>query len=151
MNLVRAAGHSRIVSAGGGAALMLMLMTAITVASAHGGDTTKIHACVYSSTGQLRIVGANETCKKTEQALDWNQAGVPGPAGAPGERGPAGPSGGVGPQGPSGVLSFYTRHATADLLGSLGGTQSGDQIIASCDPGDRAVGGGTDTITVSDF
>jgi len=56
---------------------------------AHDGDTNLIHRCVRSHSGQLRIVGANETCKPTETSLDWNIMGLAGPAGATGPSGPA--------------------------------------------------------------
>lgn len=52
---------------------------------AHGGDISKIHACVGSgplNKGQIRIVGANDTCRVNEDPLDWNIQGVQGPAGA---------------------------------------------------------------------
>jgi hypothetical protein len=63
--------------------------------SAHGGDTSKIHACVKNSNGTLRIVGANDTCANNETALDWNIQGPPGPSGPPGPTGIPG-SGGSG-------------------------------------------------------
>jgi hypothetical protein len=56
-----------------------------TVAYAHGGDSSFIHACVDPK-GAIRIVGANDTCLKKETALDWN---IQGPAGAPGPAGSA--------------------------------------------------------------
>src|SRR5829696_8806725 len=43
-------------------------------AKAHGGDTTKIHACVRSSganSGAVRIVAANDACRTGETPLDW--------------------------------------------------------------------------------
>lgn len=93
-------------------ALLLVVMVGVggaTLVKAHGGDLTQIHACLKN--GGLRIIGANETCKANETALDWNIQGLqgpqgnPGPQGAPGpqgETGPAGPVGPVGPVGPQG-------------------------------------------------
>ena len=40
----------------------------------HGGDPSKIHACVNTRTGALRIVGATESCRIAEAPLDWSQA-----------------------------------------------------------------------------
>ena len=90
--------------------------------SAHGGDPTKVHACVLvtaggggpgslasaGEAGALRIVGPNDLCRVNETALDWNQSAVPGPAGPqgpqglPGLQGPPGPAG--GPPGPAGPV-----------------------------------------------
>jgi hypothetical protein len=69
---------------------------------AHGGDTTKIHACVRSGTGAIRIVSATAACNSNEMALDWNIQGNPGPAGPQGLAGPAGPQGEEGSPGPQG-------------------------------------------------
>lgn len=77
--------------------------------SAHGGDTTVIHACVTSipigrQVIQIpRIVGANEACLAGETALDWNIQGIPGPKGDRGDTGAAGPAGPAGPVGPQGL------------------------------------------------
>jgi hypothetical protein len=38
---------------------------------AHGGDSTLIHACVNTSSGEVKIVGASDSCKKHEAAVDW--------------------------------------------------------------------------------
>ncbi|MGE0686939.1 MAG: hypothetical protein AB7P33_09360 [Dehalococcoidia bacterium] len=64
-----------------------------TLVSAHGGDASKIHACVNNSSGTIKIVGVSDGCKNNETALDWNIQGVAGPAGAAGPAGPAGPAG----------------------------------------------------------
>lgn len=55
-------------------------------ALAHGGDITKIHACVrptlLGGAPNIRIVGENDTCKNNETALDWDReasAGGTGP------------------------------------------------------------------------
>jgi len=92
---------------------MLLTMSLMTwVVSAHGGDTTLIHACVIvskpdddknddkveaenndrvkSRLGSIRIVGENETCRRNEMPLDWNIQGEPGPAGPPGPSGVSG-------------------------------------------------------------
>jgi hypothetical protein len=57
-----------------------------------------IHGCIMSS-GNLRVIdSATSSCKRNETSLDWNQAGLPGPAGA---TGPTGPKGDTGPPAPS--------------------------------------------------
>jgi hypothetical protein len=53
-----------------GGALAALFGTA--AALAHGGDETLIHSCVKPQ-GQLRIVGANATCRPNERPLDWSR------------------------------------------------------------------------------
>lgn len=48
------------------------------IAGAHGGDASKIHACVKSN-GAIRMVQASGSCKKGETPLDWGL--TPGVAG----------------------------------------------------------------------
>ena len=38
---------------------------------ADGGDSTLIHACVNKSSGEIKIVGANASCKNNETSLHW--------------------------------------------------------------------------------
>jgi hypothetical protein len=49
-----------------------------------------ITACYQKNNGQLRVVGAGESCNPAELALQWNQTG---PQGAPGPQGSRGPTG----------------------------------------------------------
>lgn len=55
-----------------GLAALAALLTTSSLASAHGGDTNKIHGCVTPSSGYLRIIDPGESCKKGEVALDWS-------------------------------------------------------------------------------
>jgi hypothetical protein len=57
---------------------------------AHGGDPDAIHACVNNASGEVKIVGANDTCKNGWTSRDWN---IQGPQGATGETGATGPQG----------------------------------------------------------
>lgn len=96
-------------------------MGAIAVASDNTGEI--YYACVNSKNGSINIVGEQDTCKKNENLITWNEKGLkgdpgpqgpagpqgaqgdPGPQGEPGERGPngeAGPQGEIGPQGETG-------------------------------------------------
>lgn len=79
---------------------------------AHGGDVTKIHACVDAA-GNIKIVGASATCKQHETAVDWNiqgvkgdkgDQGVPGAKGDPGVKGDKGDMGLTGAKGDPGVM-----------------------------------------------
>ncbi len=90
---------------------------AAQMALAHGGDPTAIHACLDKD-GKTRIIAApgigdpNQLCKSSETAVDWNQTGPPGPAGA------AGPTTFV--QGTGQVINFstmLTHTVTADEAG----------------------------------
>jgi hypothetical protein len=49
----------------------LSLAGAPSSTAAHGGDPSLIHACVNSSSGTIKIVGPDTTCKPHEQAVDW--------------------------------------------------------------------------------
>jgi hypothetical protein len=95
------------------------LITATMLASAHGGDPSKIHACVVTvpqqapppgtwvpqgappasgPRGSLRIVDVNEPCAPNQVPMDWAFSG----SGLQGPIGPAGPQGPQGLQGPPG-------------------------------------------------
>ena len=82
--------------------VMVIVLVGATAALAHGGDLNLIHACVKNDNGGLRIVGANDSCKNNETALDW---GIVGPAGPQGPAGAQGPIGETGPAGPSSVAT----------------------------------------------
>jgi hypothetical protein len=73
------------------------------VAFAHGGDTNKIHGCVKTNNGSLRIVGANDACGNNETALDW-----------PATAGGGGGNGG-GPLGYEWVGNGFYRFADAGI------------------------------------
>jgi hypothetical protein len=87
----------------------------VTFASAHGGDTSLIHACVKDNNGGIHIVGADEQCKNNETALDWNQTGSQG---ATGPQGPAGPIGPQGEPGPAGSARAFAGIQPAGIGGA---------------------------------
>jgi collagen triple helix repeat protein len=65
-----------------------------------------INGCYAKANGNLRVLVAGTSCRKTERAISWNQqgpAGPQGPPGATGASGPAGPTGAAGPTGPAGA------------------------------------------------
>lgn len=58
-------------------AAWLALSTAVFLvaagpAGAHGGDTAKIHACILSANGGVKIVGPDEPCPTNSVPLDWS-------------------------------------------------------------------------------
>lgn len=60
----------------------------ISTVLAHGGDASKIHACIrptlLNGGPNIRIVGANTNCNNNETPLDWNIQGIQGPPGSGG-------------------------------------------------------------------
>ncbi len=71
------------------------------VMHASSSEAQELRACANPS-GQLRLIGANDTCRPNEALAIWNVAGVPGPQGPQGIPGPIGPQGITGPAGPAG-------------------------------------------------
>ena len=65
------------------------------VASILGPDGV-IHGC-YKRSGALRVVSASQTCRRAEQAIEWNPQGPPGVVGPRGEQGAQGDVGLPGP------------------------------------------------------
>lgn len=76
-----------------------MVVCAVSVCDAQQGV---IHACYKKENGQLRVVGASQSCLASETALSWNAVGPQGPQGEQGLAGPQGEQGMPGPQGPRG-------------------------------------------------
>lgn len=130
-------GHLRALPMIVGLAALLAAGATVLV-SAHGGDGALIHACKNNTSGTIRIVGPNDSCRDSESPLDWNiqgpvgPQGPEGPQGVPGSQGPTGPQGTqglqgpqgpegpqgpTGPQGPPGVVTPVTRIVTANLMG----------------------------------
>ncbi len=66
--------------------IFTMVLTTITTSQAIPAQTT-YYACVNKSSGAIKIISENKSCKKTEKKINWNNIG---PAGAQGEPGAAG-------------------------------------------------------------
>lgn len=64
----------RAVALGVGAGLAVL--ASASWAGAHGGDSAAVHGCVVPSSGYLRIVDPDETCKTNETALDWTSGAL---------------------------------------------------------------------------
>lgn len=96
-----------------GAVLVLVVSIVLPVSTfAHGGDATRIHACVNSS-GRVRIVSPGGLCNPKETATDWNITGAPGP------QGPQGAQGSAGPPGPSSSEGLAIYDSTVRKLGDV--------------------------------
>ena len=63
--------------------LAIVLVGGVTWAFALDGNT--IYACVNNSSGEIKIVGSSDDCKKNETSSSWN---IVGPQGPPGPQGP---------------------------------------------------------------
>jgi len=108
---------------------------------AHGGDPSRIHACVRLSDSTVRITqDPNDTCKAgSESAVDWNiesAAGAPGPDGFAGPTGPQGPSGPPGRDGAGSRLVLRPVAAASPWVAT--GTRA---VVARCPAGYFAVSG----------
>ena len=54
-----------------GLATITATMWTTGLAGAHGGDSSKVHACVVPASGTIRIVEPGQSCRDNETALDW--------------------------------------------------------------------------------
>jgi hypothetical protein len=109
---------------GTGAALVLVLAVAATLAWAQDGETM-FYACVNNSSGTIFMVASDQACKTNETRIVWNQEGPMGPAGPPGphgEAGPPGPQGLQGPQGTAGPQGPTGLQGPAGVDGAAGAT-----------------------------
>jgi hypothetical protein len=106
---------------------------------AHGGDPSRIHACVKLPAATVRITqDPNDTCPG-ESAVDWNIQSAPGAPGPDGFAGPTGPQGLAGPAGRDGADSRLSlRLVTASSPQTAAGNRSAD---ARCPAGRFAVSG----------
>jgi hypothetical protein len=77
------------------AALLIVLVAAVTAAAFIPDANGVIHGCRNTKTGVVRVIDTDkgEICSKNQAALTWNQTGPQGPAGPQGPQGPSGVSG----------------------------------------------------------
>ena len=113
---------------------------------AHGGGTDRIHSCVNNGSGELKVVGANERCRRNWAALDWNVQGPQGPEGPMGPGGPEGPRGPTGPRGAQGPVGLTGPSClTTVMVAKATSTPTGGSDLSmsvSCPSGFTATGGG---------
>ena len=82
-----------------------------------------MHACVNDNSGEVQIVGTDETCKNNWTAVHWNGSGAAGEPGPEGPEGPMGPQGPVviqGPPGPEGSTGPAGSQGIAGPAGPAG-------------------------------
>lgn len=75
--------------------------------------------------GQLRVLAADQQCKKNELAIQWNQKGLKGDVGAQGAAGQPGTKGEAGATGATGLLGQQGIQGLSGLQG-LKGDQGAD-------------------------
>ncbi|MCA1846995.1 MAG: collagen-like protein [Actinobacteria bacterium] len=112
-------GHRTAVALG----IIVPVVGAASWVAASENPTPTIHACVQRDSGQVRIVSANEQCRRAETALEWNAegpSGPAGPAGADGAAGTAGPAGAAGAQGNMGLAGPHGDIGPAGATGDTG-------------------------------
>lgn len=144
------------------------LATAVT-GNIYADSTGAYRGCVGNS-GLLRVLGSGDSCRAKEVAIEWNQAGQPGPAGSQGPQGEPGPTGPQGPQGATGPQGADGPQGETGATGAQGPTGpqgaagvSGHEIVevtsefpvnhialvlAQCPAGKKVVGGGASYIGV---
>ena len=103
-----------------GAVVSVGLGIAVSMAAAPGLNAADvIHACVDQRSGVLRVIAAEEQCKKGESALEWN---IQGPTGVEGPQGPVGPPGPIGPRGSDGQPGPAGPQGPQGVIGPPGPT-----------------------------
>lgn len=114
----------------------ITLLSANVYAHAGNSSPDMIHACVQQGSHEVRIVGVDGSCNRSETAFHWSingPAGQPGPAGPMGPAGPQGPQGIDGPAGPAGPMGPEGAPA---VLGFAIATSLPDVRITVNDPAD---------------
>lgn len=95
----------------------------------------RLHACVKRVGGAMRMVSVRTRCLRTERKVSWNRRGIRGLrglTGAPGRDGAPGQNGAPGAPGQNGATNVVVRN----------GPLEANETRVSCQPGERAVGGG---------
>lgn len=91
------------------------------------GTDGVIYACVRLDRDKdegrlLRLVAADEACRRGEVRVKWNIEGPKGPTGPTGAKGNAGPPGPIGPQGPTGLQGLIGPAGPSGPKGDPGAT-----------------------------
>jgi hypothetical protein len=126
------------------AVVVLGLAVGGLAVAAVSSSPSQIKACASKKTGALRVITKGK-CAKSEKAVAWQKQGVAGRAGAAGAAGPAGPA---GPAGATRVtvrtaqLAINQASCTPLFPGGPYSCIASGTATASCEPGERATGGG---------
>ena len=140
---------------------LLFVLAVVLVTPAvymHGGDASLIHSCVNKSSGEIKIVAANATCKNNETALDW-PASLPAPSPTPTATPtptPA-PSGGavldarsnfISPSANATVFAMNVEEASSETFVQINVPRNGDLANLYVHPTASPAGGAVLTVTV---
>jgi hypothetical protein len=120
------------------AVVVLVLAVGGLAVAAVSSSPAQIKACASKKTGALRVI-AKGKCTKSEKAVAWQKQGVAGPAGAAGAAGPAGAT-----RVTVRTAQLAINHTSCNQF-IPGGPYScfgSGTATASCEPGERATGGG---------
>jgi hypothetical protein len=79
-----------------------------------------LSACIQKDSGEVRIVGPTEDCRRTEVRVQLAIAGAATVITATGTAGPMGPAGPIGPMGPAGPVGPAGATGPAGPLGPIG-------------------------------
>ena len=66
-----------------GFVISALFLLAAPAVHAQGGDASVIHACVHRSSGNLRIVAPDESCRAPESPLHWSAQAAPASGSGP--------------------------------------------------------------------
>lgn len=105
---------------------------------------------VRSSKVKNGSLKAKDLAPGARRALTGPQ-GQPGPAGPQGQPGPAGPQGGPGPIGPAGPPGATNTVIRVEDSSEGVAANSTKGAFASCEPGERAVGGGAESFNHASY
>lgn len=102
--------------------VMALLAASGTALAAIPSANGVITACYLPRVGILRVVDVEQgqSCRKQEQTLTWNLAGLPGPKGDKGDPGPQGEPGSQGLPGPQGLQGEPGPQGIQGLPGAPG-------------------------------
>jgi hypothetical protein len=117
------------------AVVVLVLAVGGLAVAAVSSSPGQIKACALKKTGALRVV-AKGKCAKSEKAVAWQKQGVAGQAG------PAGPAGATRVTVRTAPLAINQASCTQLFPGSPYNCIGSGTATASCEPGERATGGG---------
>ena len=114
-------------------AVAFALATEVREASAQIPSNNVFYACIQLDRDHdegriVRLVSADEPCRRREQRVHWNVTGPKGPEGPRGPQGLIGPPGPVGQHGDVGAqgragFSVATSNDAADFCGVVGGVK----------------------------
>jgi hypothetical protein len=120
-----------------------VLFGVATAVQADIPDAGVIHGCYQKSGGSLRVIDTSrgDTCRSSEQVVNWNQTG---PTGATGPTGSTGPTGATGATGATGISGYQVVTANSAYDNTDYKT-----VTAVCPSDQKIIGGGAGVFWVN--